>query len=226
MFIITGASRGIGNFLLKSLIEKGEEVIGIYNSTMPETGTEHYYHADLTNGEAVNAFIKNYEPRLKNISLINAAGISYNSFAHKADMDNWRQVIDVNFVAAFNMIRLLLPFMRNDNYGRIINFSSVVAQQGVLGTSAYAASKSALWGLCKSLAAENAGKNITANNINLGYFNIGMIEQVPENMLQTIIEKIPAKRLGEPAEILSTVQYIVNTPYLNGTCIDLNGGLL
>lgn len=226
MFIITGASRGIGNFLLKSLIEKGEEVIGIYNSTMPETGTEHYYHADLTNGEAVNAFIKNYEPRLKNISLINAAGISYNSFAHKADMDNWRQVIDVNFVAAFNMIRLLLPFMRNDNYGRIINFSSVVAQQGVLGTSAYAASKSALWGLCKSLAAENASKNITANNINLGYFNIGMIEQVPENMLQTIIEKIPAKRLGEPAEILSTVQYIVNTPYLNGTCIDLNGGLL
>lgn len=226
MFIITGASGGIGNFLLRNLTERGEEVIGIYNSTVPDPLTEQYYHADLTNGVAVNAFIKKYESRLKNINLINAAGISYNSFAHKADMDNWKQVIDVNFVATFNMIRLLLPFMRNDSYGRIINFSSVVAQQGIVGTSAYAASKAALWGLCKSLAAENAGKNITANNINLGYFNIGMIEQVPENMLNIIIEKIPAKRLGHPEEILSTVQYIIDTPYLNGSSIDLNGGLL
>lgn len=226
MFIITGASGGIGNFLLRSLTDQGEEVIGIYNSTEPETLLDHCFAADLTNDDAVNTFMKKYESRLKNINLINAAGISYNSFAHKADMENWKQVIDVNFVAAFNMTRLLLPYMRNDNYGRVINFSSVVAQQGVVGTSAYAASKSALWGLCKSLAAENANKNITANNINLGYFNIGMIKQVPENMLQTIIEKIPARRLGDPAEILSTVEYIVNTPYLNGSSIDLNGGLL
>jgi acetoacetyl-CoA reductase/3-oxoacyl-[acyl-carrier protein] reductase len=116
--------------------------------------------------------------------------------------------------------------MRNDNFGRVINFSSVVAQKGIPGTSAYAASKSALWGMAKALAVENGNKNITINNINLGYFNVGMIEQVPENILQDIIKSIPAQRLGNPEEILSLVNLIINNGYLNGASIDLNGGML
>ena len=114
--------------------------------------------------------------------------------------------------------------MRQNKFGRIINFSSVVAQKGVPGTSAYAASKAALWGLTKNLAVENAKYNITANNLNLGYFNTGMIKDIPDNMLTTIKENIPAGRLGEPNEVLNAIEFLINTPYVNGTSIDINGG--
>jgi NAD(P)-dependent dehydrogenase (short-subunit alcohol dehydrogenase family) len=95
----------------------------------------------------------------------------------------------------------------------------------VIGTSAYAASKAGLNGMIKSIALENALKNVTVNNINLGYFNIGMINTVPEEMQQRIKEKIPHNEFGDPGNIFNTIQYIRETPYLTGTCIDLNGGL-
>lgn len=225
MIIITGASRGIGKYLLSYFISQNQQVIGIANNTLPDFNVIHYYKLDIRNEDEIKHFIDQHQANFKNVTLINAAGISYSAFAHKADLPSWRDVIDTNLIGLFNLTRQLLPVMRNDNYGRIINFSSVVAQHGIPGTSAYAASKAALWGLAKTLAAENGGKNVTINNINLGYFNIGMIEQVPENILTTIIQGIPAKRLGKPEEILSTVKYIMDTAYLNGSSIDLNGGL-
>ncbi|WP_188558885.1 SDR family NAD(P)-dependent oxidoreductase [Hymenobacter glacieicola] len=225
MYIITGASRGIGQYLMSHFAAKGHKVIGIYNSTKPATLEEHCHQIDLTDEAAIMAFFQTIEPELKNVVLLNAAGITYNALAHKAELTAWRQVIDTNVVALFNLTKLLLPVMRQDNYGRIISFSSVVAQSGIVGTSAYAASKSALWGMAKAIAAENAIKNITINAINLGYFDIGMIDKVPANMLAGIVEKIPAKRLGRPEEIISAVEFMISNAYLNGTSVDLNGGL-
>jgi acetoacetyl-CoA reductase/3-oxoacyl-[acyl-carrier protein] reductase len=199
--------------------------LSLYKSTEPASGRGEQLRLDISKEEEVNGFFQDYKDKLNNLILINAAGISYNSLAHKADISLWKEVIDTNLVGLFNLVRLVLPIMRNDNYGRIINLSSVVAQQGVAGTTAYAASKAALWGLCRSLAVENGNKGITANNINLGYFDIGMIEQVPEKIKDDIIKKIPVKRLGTPEEIFFTVEYIIDTAYLNGTSIDLNGGL-
>ena len=158
--------------------------------------------------------------------LINCAGITYNAFGHKSDLDQWKNVIDVNLIGSFNLIRALLPHMRDANYGRIINLSSVVAQKGVPGTSAYAASKSGLWGMTKALSVENARKNITINNINLGYFDIGIIDQVPTNSLEGLIETIPVRRLGAPSNIVKTVDYIVDNSDLCGASIDVNGGLV
>ncbi|MBP1671863.1 MAG: family oxidoreductase, partial [Bacteroidetes bacterium] len=105
---------------------------------------------------------------------MNCAGISYNSYAHKADIDKWNKVIEVNLNGTFNVIRNILPIMREQSYGRIINFSSIVTSLPTPGVSAYAASKAGLIGLTKSLAVENASKRITVNAINLGYANIGM----------------------------------------------------
>jgi NAD(P)-dependent dehydrogenase (short-subunit alcohol dehydrogenase family) len=116
--------------------------------------------------------------------------------------------------------------MREQKFGRIINFSSVVAIKPTQGISAYAASKSALWGLSKSIAIENAALNITINNINLGYSELGMIEMVPDEYKKVIIAQIPAGILCEPKDILNTVRYIRSTRYLTGTSIDLNGGLI
>ncbi|SIT93819.1 acetoacetyl-CoA reductase/3-oxoacyl-[acyl-carrier protein] reductase [Pontibacter indicus] len=200
--------------------------MGLYKTTEPESIHGEYYQLDISNEEEVAKFYEANKGKLKDIVLINAAGISYNAFGHKADIDAWSEVIKTNLIGLFNLTRLVLPIMRTDSYGRIINFSSVVAQLGVPGTSAYATSKAGLWGMSKALAVENGSKNVTINNINLGYFNIGMIEQVPGNMLENILQKIPAGRLGSPEEIYSTVDFIINTPYLNGASIDLNGGML
>ncbi|MGB0868611.1 MAG: SDR family NAD(P)-dependent oxidoreductase [Flavobacteriales bacterium] len=226
MIIITSVSRGIGKYLFEYYLGKGENVIGFYNTTKPQTETSLIYKVDVSNPKSVADFVSNCKQKLEHITLINTAGISYNATAHKAKIEDWKNVLDVNLIGSFNVIQSVLPIMREGSFGRIINFSSVVAQKGIIGTSAYATSKSGLWGLAKSIAVENGSKNITINNINLGYFNIGMIEQVPENYLNTLINSIPAKRLGNPIEITNTIDYIMNTGYLNGVSIDLNGGLI
>lgn len=226
MIIITSASRGIGKFLFEKFKREGKEVIGFYNNTLPDGDDANMFKVDITKEDQVLNFFEDNVNVLNNIVLINTAGISYNSFGHKADFDRWKEVFDVNLIGTFNMIRLSLTKMREDNFGRIINFSSVVAQKGIPGTSAYASSKAALWGMSKALAVENGNKNVTINNINLGYFNIGMIEQVPGDYLENLIQSIPAKRLGTPDEISATVNFIIETAYLNGSSIDLNGGLV
>jgi acetoacetyl-CoA reductase/3-oxoacyl-[acyl-carrier protein] reductase len=115
--------------------------------------------------------------------------------------------------------------MRKSNYGRIINFSSVVAQTGIPGTSAYAASKAGLWGLTKAVAAENASKGITINNLNLGYFQIGMGEEISPEMRNKLIEKIPVNEFGEPESIYNAVNFLIENSYINGASLDINGGL-
>lgn len=227
MIIITGASKGVGQYLLRQYVEKGKKVYGTYCSTPPKEYPDNYIQLDVSNYDAVEKWVKSIESELSELVLINCAGISYSSFAHKADIHDWKRVIEVNLIGTFNLIRVLLPYMRKQNYGRIINFSSVVAQIPTPGVSAYAASKSALWGLSKSLACENANKGITVNCINLGYSNVGMgVNNVSESFRQNILDRIPVKRFCEPQEILNTIDFLINTEYVNGSDIDINGNLL
>jgi acetoacetyl-CoA reductase/3-oxoacyl-[acyl-carrier protein] reductase len=128
-------------------------------------------------------------------------------------------------MGSFNAISAILPHMREKGYGRIINMSSIVAQKGIPGTSAYAASKAALWGMSKSIAAENSIKGITINNLNLGYFDIGMISDVPEDFLKIIKNSIPTKNLGNPTNIMDAITFLIKSDYTNGTTIDINAGL-
>jgi NAD(P)-dependent dehydrogenase (short-subunit alcohol dehydrogenase family) len=223
---LTGASRGIGLFLTKSLNIKGYQVFGTYNSTLPdETLDAQLSKVDVTIHTEVSEWVHSNSNVGDKIIAINCAGTNYNAFAHKADATQWKNVIDVNLMGSFNMINNVLPIMRESGYGRIINFSSIVAQKGIPGTSAYATSKSALWGLSKSIAVENANKGITINNLNLGYFDIGMISDVPEHILDGITKSIPSKALGDPQNILKAVMFLIENDYLNGTSLDINGGL-
>jgi NAD(P)-dependent dehydrogenase (short-subunit alcohol dehydrogenase family) len=227
MIIITGASKGIGKFLLENYLNKGEKVFGTFNSSNSKATNvnAHYTKLDITNYGEVEEWIKLIKSYEKKITLINCAGITYNAFAHKANINLWKSVIDVNLIGTFNVIRAVLPKMRENNFGRIINFSSVTAQKSTPGLSAYAASKSALWGLVKSISVENASKGITINNINLGYSELGMIDQVPEKYIHAIIEQIPNGKLCKKEDIFNCVEFIRNNKYLNGSSIDLNGGI-
>jgi NAD(P)-dependent dehydrogenase (short-subunit alcohol dehydrogenase family) len=224
MILITGASKGIGNFLFNEFKLEGENVVGTFNSTEPRS-IKDLYKLDVTNYKEVSDLIKFITPNITQLTLINCAGINYSALAHKADIEMWSKVIEVNLIGTFNLINAVLPIMRAENFGRIINLSSVVAQTFVPGTSAYAASKSGLWGLTKSVASENAQKGITINNLNLGYFEIGMIQEVPKEYLDQIKSKIPSGELGHPYNIKETIKLLMKSDYINGTSIDINGGL-
>lgn len=228
MIIITGASKGIGNFLFHEFKKNEIDVIGTYNSSKLEVSENcNFYKVDISDYSQVTKWLSSIKPMLKNLILINCAGISYNTFAHKADIEKWNKVIDVNIKGNFNIIHCLLPIMREQSYGRIINFSSVVTTLPTAGISAYMASKCALNGLTKVLAIENGLKGITVNAINLGYSNIGMgLNEVPESNKITLKHSIPLGRFCEPLEILKTVNFIIETEYINGSIIDLNGGLI
>ena len=227
MIIITGITGGIGNFLFNKFSQSGEQIIGTYHLNKPEGEIyKNTVQLDITNFTEVEKFIASIKSQAKEITLINCAGVTANAFAHKSSIEEWNAVINVNLTGTFYLIRATLPLMREQNFGRIINLSSIVSETGVMGTSAYAASKAGINGMIKSIALENAQKGITINNINLGYFKVGMINTVPKEIQEKIKTKIASNEFGDPENIFTTIQYIRNTPYLNGVCVDLNGGLV
>ena len=157
MVIITGASRGIGKLLLEEFIGKGLDVNGTYNNSLPdEKYKNNYTKVNICDSVQVKKWVADNTKSVENITLINCAGIAYNAYAHKCDINKWRNVIEVNLIGSFNVISNVLPYMKENTYVRIVNFSSVVGQKGVHGTSSYAASKSGLWGVTKAIAIENA----------------------------------------------------------------------
>lgn len=225
MIVISGASKGIGEYLFNRYVEHSESVYGTYLNSEPLKNLDKYIKLDVSNYEMVNNKIKEIEGELSNITLINCAGITYNAFTHKSEPTQWNEVIQTNLIGTYNLIRCILPLMRNERFGRIINFSSVIASKSTPGVSAYASSKAALWGLTNSIAVENAKLGITVNNINMGYSELGMISKVPKEYLEEIITQIPMGKLCEPVDIFSTVEYLRSNSYITGSSIDLNGGL-
>lgn len=222
MICITGASSGLGNYLFEKFIQNKKNVFGTYHKTKPGNDSN-YVKVDVSKFDEVEAWIHQACSSDEELILINAAGINSNEIFHKSTPENWDKVLAVNLTGVYNTCRAILPIMRKNNFGRIINISSVVAQKGTPGTAGYAASKAALTGLVKTLAVENAKYNITVNNLNLGYFNAGMIKDVPHEMLEKIKKEIPAQRLGEPEEVLNAIEFLIKTPYVNGTDINING---
>lgn len=232
MILITGASRGIGKFLFEKFeISEGmhadhEKVFGTYlNDNEELSQNKKYFKIDITKYAELEDLSERLKPEINNLILINCAGNNYNSFTHKSSPEEWSKVINTNLTGTYNVIRVFLPVMREQGYGRIINFSSIVAETGIPGTSAYAASKSGLWGMTRSIAVENASKGITINNLNLGYFDIGMINEVSEEYQQIVKKKIPTGKFGDPENIFNAVKFLIQSDYINGTSVDINGGI-
>lgn len=225
--LITGASKGIGFFLFQKFHADGYEVYGTYNSTSPGVEYEKFFtKVDMSVEEEILNWITRSVNSEDQIVLINCASANYNVIARKANPDKWGDLIDVNLVGTFRAINALLPLMHEKGFGRIINLSSVLSQRGVAGTSAYAASKAALAGMAKTIAVENAKNNITINNLNLGYFNIGMtLNDIPADVLEGIKAQIPMQKLGDPENIYNAVKFLISSDYITGTSIDINGGL-
>ena len=223
MILITGGARGIGKYLTAQFAASGKKIIATYHSSEPDLSLKNvtWENTDVCSEDQVKDLAEKHPASI----LIHCAGTSRNNFTHKFSTRDWDDVVDVNLKAAFLLSRHLLPAMREREFGRIVFISSVVPQIGVPGTPAYSAAKSGLWGLTRAISQENATKGITCNCINLGYFDIGMISQIPEKMLRGIVDSIPMKKLGPPEDIFRAVQFAITAQYMTGSCVDVNGGL-
>jgi NAD(P)-dependent dehydrogenase (short-subunit alcohol dehydrogenase family) len=226
MLLITGASRGIGRYLAESYAQRGEHVVGTYHAHRVEVPGVDMVALDVRSHQAADELVRTHGQEWTDVTLICCAGVTYNAFTHKSDPEQWANVVNTNLLGTFHAMRAVLPLMRTQRKGRLILLSSVVAQRLTPGTGAYAATKAALWGLCRSVAAENVSLGITCNVLNLGYSELGMITDVPEAFLAQIKETIPMHALCPASDILSAVDFLRVNSYITGSSIDVNGGLI
>ena len=232
--LVTGGTRGIGEAISKKLSSSNFKVIANYASNddaakkFSEKNKIEVKKWDVSNYEECEKSISEiYENHSQIDILINNAGITRDAPLHKMGLDKWQKVVDVNLNSIFNMTSLIINKMRENNFGRIVHISSVNGQKGQFGQTNYAATKSALIGFSKSLALESASKGITSNVLCPGYINTEMVVAIREDILKSIIETIPNKRLGEATEIAEMVDYLVSdkAAYINGATLSINGGL-
>jgi NAD(P)-dependent dehydrogenase (short-subunit alcohol dehydrogenase family) len=159
--------------------------------------------------------------------LVNNAGITADKMMHKMEPDEWDKVIQVNLSGTFYMSRLAYQHMSERGFGRIVNISSVIGEQGNMGQANYAAAKSGLFGLTMSLAQEGATKGVTVNCVAPGYIETDMLSGVPEKVLDKIISSVPMGRLGQPDEVARLVEFLADpdSAYITGQVYSVNGGL-
>ena len=209
--IILGGTGGLGQEI-KKLLEK-EYNVSIVGSSL-----------DVTNFRALQQWFHVNEYEI----IINLVGYNHDGLIHKYDEETVYEVekqIRVNALGSVNLLSACLPKMRARGFGRIIMVSSVLASKPVVGTGVYSATKAFIDNLTKTVALENVNKGITCNSIQLGYFDAGMAHRIPQNIQEKIKQKIPLKRFGTIKELYNTIQYLINTEYVTGTSLKINGGI-
>lgn len=229
VIVLSGASGGIGKSLLQQFLLEGYSIIALYYNHQNFVKDERVipYQIDLTHSSEIERLAKYLEDNQCTIhALVHAAGISKSATLEKTTFENWKETFAINIDAPFYLTKVLTPFF-SEIGGSVVFLSSVVAQTGVYGTSSYAASKAALFGLTKTLSKEFASKSININTLALGYFDAGMISDVPEKHKTLIIDQIPMKKLGDPKSIGATILHLIseNGRYITGQIINVNGGL-
>lgn len=236
--IVTGGSRGIGKSIALELARQGAKVVINYNSNadaalevvkeIEALGSQAYAsQADVSDSSQAKVLIDDAIRQFGKVDLlVNNAGITRDRSFLKLTEENWRKVIDVNLNSAFNTTSAVLPSMVEQKFGRIINISSVIGQSGNVGQTNYAASKAGLIGFTKSLALEMANKGVTVNAICPGFIETEMVAEIPAEILEKIVSKIPQRRLGQPQEIARAVVYLASEgDYITGQQLNINGGL-
>ncbi len=232
--LVTGGTRGIGAAISIALNEAGCTVAANYAGNdeaaakfKDETGIP-VYKWSVADFAACEAGINQVETDLGAVDiLVNNAGITRDGMFHKMTLELWQAVIDTNLNGLFNMTRPVWEGMRERNFGRVINISSINGQKGQMGQANYSAAKAGDIGFTKALAQEGARKGITVNAICPGYIGTEMVLAVPEDVLnKAILPHIPVNRLGEPEEIARCVVFLASdeSGFITGSTLTANGG--
>ncbi len=235
---VTGGTGGIGSAICRYLADEGYQVVAGYHNpekakTWLEAQKSDGYNnidiagIDLVDFDACMKGVKEIEEKHGPIAvLVNCAGITRDGTMKKMTAEQWHEVIDTNLNSVFNTCRSVLDSMLENQYGRIINISSINGRKGQFGQANYAAAKAGMHGLTMSLAQETATKGITVNTVSPGYIATDMIMKIPEKVRESIRETIPVKRYGKPEEIGRLVAYLAHEEagFVTGANIDINGG--
>ena len=233
--IVTGATGGIGNSIIKKLSELKANILasGTKNEKLEELkknfNNVKTLKFDISQSDKIETFIENVSKEFDgNIDcIINNAGITNDNLAIRMNLDEWRKVIDINLTSTFLMCKFAIKKMLKNKKGKIINITSVVGHTGNLGQSNYTASKAGIIAMSKSLAIEYAKKNININCISPGFIKTVMTDKIDQKYKESIISRIPSARLGEPDDVANAVLFLASnqSDYINGETLHVNGGM-
>ncbi len=239
--LVTGGAGGLGSAICLGLSELGASVVVNYcgedyrqkavmleEKIITAAGAALIAENDITVEAEVENLVEKAVKHFGRVDiLVNCAGITIDDLAWNVKKTDLDKVLAVNLVGASLMIKACLKSMLAQNYGRIINISSIAGLIGVRGASAYSASKSGLIGLSKAVARDVARKGVTVNVICPGYFDAGILSEVKDEFLQEVLKQVPINRLGRPSEVAAAVSFLASedAAYITGAVLRVDGGL-
>jgi acetoacetyl-CoA reductase len=238
--IVTGGARGIGGAITTMLANGGARVavIGLpadrertdhLRASLNGTGKNVlFYEGNVGEYERCRLAVETIiEEHGKVDFLVNNAGITMDHTLRKMTIEEWNTVLQIDLSGPFFMMKAVVESMIAQNYGRIVNISSVVGLSGNIGQANYSAAKAGLIGLTKTAALELANKGITVNAVAPGFINTDMVAAMPAEAIDSARDRTPVKRLGQPEEIARMVRFLLdeNSGYITGSVFNVNGGM-
>ena len=232
--LVTGASGGIGREIVKKFISLDGTVVAtgtnlerldLLKKDFPNVNIIKF---DISEHSKIEEFIDNAFAQLSGLDiLINNAGTNMDNLSLRMKDEEWNKVIDINLTSTFLLSKYAIKKMLKNKYGRIVNISSVVGHTGNIGQANYAASKSGIIGMTKSLAIEYAKKNITLNCVSPGFIKSKMTDNINESVKATLTSRIPMSRLGNAEDVANSVAFLSSeqASYITGETIHVNGGM-
>jgi 3-oxoacyl-[acyl-carrier protein] reductase len=236
--LVTGASQGLGMAMAKRLASSGAKVACVARSAdklaavveaiRQAGGTAEALTCDVTNSESVNKVVDDLVTRWERLDiLVNNAGITRDTLIPRMSDEEWDDVINTNLRGTFLFTRAAIRPMMSQRHGRIINISSVSGLMGNPGQANYSASKAALIGFTQTVARELAKRKITVNAVAPGFIETDMAAKLGEAILGEARKRIPANRLGTPAEVADLVLFLASdaAAYITGQVLVVDGGM-
>jgi 3-oxoacyl-(acyl-carrier-protein) reductase len=224
--LVTGGTRGIGLACAKAFAAQGDRV-AVTHRTEPAEGFVSV-RCDVSSSAEVDAAFSEVEERLGKVSILVAnAGITRDNLLLRMTDDDFTSVVDTNMGGAFRAVKRAVPSMLRARHGRIILISSVVGLLGSGGQVNYAASKSGLIGMARSIARELGSRDITANVVAPGFVETDMTAELSDERRAQILAQVPLGRLATPEEVAGVVTWLASdaAAYITGAIIPVDGGL-
>ena len=235
--IVTGASQGIGKTIAIEMAKSGaivfclarnKEALDATIKKITENGGKATaFSCDISNNDDFKSIVLNIVKENGSIDiLVNNAGITKDNLLMRMSDDQWDDVLNINLKGSFTCTRSVIKYMMKKKFGRIINITSIVGITGNAGQANYAASKSGLIGLTKSIAKEVASRGITANCVAPGWIETSMTDQLSTEVKNKFLSQIPTGRIGQSKDIANTVIFLASDEagYITGQTITVDGG--